>query len=75
MTVVGARAGFSVIVDQDLCMGSGYCVAQHPELFSADADGTAVPRAAGVLNEDQVAKADEAAHLCPASAIELVRSD
>ncbi|MFV8309037.1 ferredoxin [Mycobacteroides chelonae] len=73
--MAGAHTGLRVIVDQDLCMGSGYCVAQHPELFSADADGTAVPRAAGVLNEDQVANADEAANLCPASAIEVVSRD
>ncbi len=36
--------GFTVTVDQDPCMGSGYCIAQYPELFEADADGTAIPR-------------------------------
>nr|WP_231897173.1 ferredoxin [[Mycobacterium] stephanolepidis] len=28
-----------------------------------------------MLNEDELAKADEAAHLCPASAIEVVGRD
>lgn len=67
--------GFTVTVDQDLCMGSGYCIAQYPELFGADADGTAMPRSAGALRADQAAEAAAAAHLCPASAIEVRRGN
>ena len=62
---------FTVTVDQDLCMGSGYCVAQHPELFDVDPDGTATARGAGVLRADQAAEAAAAVHVCPASAIEV----
>lgn len=63
--------GFTVTVDQDLCMGSGYCIAQHPELFDADPDGTARAWGAGALRADQAAEAAAAAHVCPASAIEV----
>jgi ferredoxin len=65
--------GFTVTVDQDLCMGSGYCAAQHPDLFVMDADGTAVPRSAGALRQDEAEEAAAAAHVCPASAIEVGR--
>lgn len=67
--------GFTVTVDQDLCMGSGYCIAQHPELFEADVDGTAIPRSAGALGADRAEEAAAAAHVCPASAIEVRRGD
>lgn len=56
-------------------MGSGYCVAQHPDLFSEDVDGTAVPRTPGVLRQDQAVDAADAARICPASAIEVLGRD
>ncbi|AKP61298.1 ferredoxin [Mycobacteroides abscessus subsp. abscessus] len=52
-------------------MGSGYCVAQHPDLFGADVDGTAVPLHKGVLSGEQAREAADAAHVCPAAAIEI----
>ncbi|WP_078282195.1 ferredoxin [Mycobacteroides franklinii] len=63
--------GSIVTVDQDLCMGSGYCVAQHPDLFGADVDGTAVPLLTATLSEAQAQGAAAAAHICPAGAIEV----
>ncbi|MEU9808619.1 ferredoxin [Mycobacterium sp. NPDC050853] len=66
---------FTITVDQDLCMGSGYCIVQHPGLFGADADGIAMPLITGALLEDQVVEAADAAHICPASAIEVLRGD
>ncbi|ORA58514.1 ferredoxin [Mycobacteroides franklinii] len=63
--------GSIVTVDQDLCMGSGYCVAQHPDLFGADADGTAVPLLTATLSEAQAQGAAAAARICPADAIEV----
>ncbi|OHU22695.1 ferredoxin [Mycobacteroides franklinii] len=52
-------------------MGSGYCVVQHPDLFGADADGTAVPLMAATLTDAQAQGAAAAAHICPAGAIEV----
>jgi len=65
------EGGSIVTVDQDLCMGSGYCVAQHPDLFRADADGTAVPLLTATLSEAQAQGAAAAAQICPAGAIEV----
>lgn len=65
------EGGSIVTVDQDLCMGSGYCVVQHPDLFGADADGTAVPLLTATLSDAQAQGAASAAHICPAGAIEV----
>lgn len=71
MIVSPPDSSSSVSVDQDLCMGSRYCVAQHPDLFGADVDGTAVPLHKGVLSGEQAREAADAAHVCPAAAIEI----
>ncbi|TDZ46759.1 Ferredoxin-2 [Mycobacteroides franklinii] len=65
------EGGLIVTVDQDLCMGSGYCVVQQPDLFGADADGTAVPLLTATLSEAQAQGAAAAARICPAGAIEV----
>ncbi len=64
-----------ITVDQDLCMGSGYCIAQHPDLFCADEEGIAAPRNAGMLDASHAVGAINAAQICPASAIEVIRGD
>ncbi|WP_088415296.1 ferredoxin [Mycobacteroides saopaulense] len=66
-------SGVTVVVDQDLCMGSRYCVTQHPDLFGEDADGTAVSLQTERLSPEQARGAAEAAHVCPAAAIEVRR--
>ncbi|CPZ28119.1 Hypothetical protein ERS075644_04625 [Mycobacteroides abscessus] len=40
-------------------------------LFGADVDGTAVPLHRGVLSGEQAREAADAAHVCPAAAIEI----
>ena len=58
----------AVRVDDNLCVGSGMCVASHPDKFSFQPDGHA-KYTARVLDE---AAAREAEELCPVSAISLV---
>lgn len=60
-----------VAVDGHLCVGSGMCVATHPEFFAMQPDGHAA-YVAGTLNE---AAALEAEELCPVSAIQLTYED
>ncbi|SHS52975.1 Uncharacterised protein [Mycobacteroides abscessus subsp. abscessus] len=43
----------------------------NPDLFGADVDGTAVPLHKGVLSGEQAREAADAAHVCPAAAIEI----
>lgn len=72
---------FSVSVDQDLCMGSGYCVHAYPGLFGLDSDGIAEllqgdpPQPVGcgpmVLGPDQVGAVRKASDTCPAAAIHI----
>ena len=62
------RKLIAVRVDNDLCVGSGMCVASHPDKFEFQPDGHA-RYTAQVLDE---AAAREAEELCPVSAISLV---
>ncbi|MCW2642848.1 MAG: ferredoxin [Dactylosporangium sp.] len=60
-----------VRADRDRCCGSGNCVMTAPEVFDQDdAEGLVLVRAAEVppaLDE----RVRQAAHLCPAGAIEV----
>jgi len=58
----------AVRVDDNLCVGSGMCVASHPDRFAFQPDGHS-KYVARVLDE---AAAREAEELCPVSAISLV---
>jgi len=58
----------AVRIDDNLCVGSGMCVASHPARFAFQPDGHA-KYVAQVLDE---AAAREAEELCPVSAISLV---
>ncbi|MGL6234411.1 MAG: ferredoxin [Segniliparus sp.] len=72
---------YEVSVDQDLCMGSGYCLHENSKLFSFNDDGIAevlggeppAPAGAGpiLLRADQVEAARKAEAVCPSSAISL----
>ncbi|MBN7437892.1 ferredoxin [Mycobacteroides abscessus] len=61
--------GFTL--DQDMCMGSGYCARQYPQLFSMGDDGIAELQSAGSDDGDVIAAAGAAASFCPAGAIEV----
>ncbi|WP_141869893.1 ferredoxin [Arthrobacter sp. SLBN-53] len=54
-------------VDEDLCMGAGYCYRSFPEVFVEQADGTSRPSQA--LDHDHVRVAALASAVCPAGAI------
>ena len=62
------RVLIQVVVDHDLCVGAGICIATHPTLFRFGPSGQA-----GYVGEqlDEAAALD-AAELCPMSAIRLV---
>jgi ferredoxin len=62
------RKLMAVRIDPNLCVGSGMCVASHPDKFAFLPDGHA-HYAATVLDVDAAREAEE---LCPVSAISLV---
>lgn len=62
------RLLIEVVVDHDLCVGAGICIATHPTLFRFGDSG----HAAYVGEKIDEAAALEAAELCPMSAIRLV---
>jgi ferredoxin len=57
-----------VVVDANLCVGSGMCVNFNPDLFRIQADG----HAAYVGEKLDELAALDAAELCPVSAINLI---
>lgn len=65
------RVLIQVVVDHDLCVGAGMCVATHPTLFRFAGSGHSVY----VGERLDEAAALEAAELCPMSAIRLVYRD
>lgn len=65
------RVLIQVVVDHDLCVGAGICVATHPMLFRFEESG----HSAYVGERLDEAAALEAAELCPMSAIRLVYQD
>ena len=58
----------AVLIDPNLCVGSGMCVSSHPDKFALHADGHARYTAAA---PDEAA-AREAEERCPVSAISLL---
>jgi ferredoxin len=60
-----------VVIDPDLCVGSGLCVTTDPERFQIGPEGKA-RYAATNFDADL---AEDAAELCPQSAITLVYED
>lgn len=63
-----------VHVDTHRCKGTALCVAVAPEVFTVNAAGIAealMPEVSGEL----AAEAEEAALVCPASALEITADD
>ncbi|TDZ78164.1 Ferredoxin-2 [Mycobacteroides salmoniphilum] len=65
----------TVGIDHDICMGSGYCVREHPELFRMTTEGVAElywgakePVLSAVPDKFRKA-AEDASAICPAAAI------
>lgn len=58
-------------LDQDLCMGSGYCARAFPDLFSITDEGIAQLNTHAVLIGKVLHDAHQAAQICPAGAIEI----
>lgn len=73
--------GLSVKVDQDVCMGMGYCFRTAPTLFAPDDDGIVSllggDTATGPqdLPAERRAAAVKASQLCPSGAISLEGGD
>jgi ferredoxin len=62
---------FRVVIDRDLCVGSGLCVATDSRHFTIGSDGKA-EYCSEIVDLDL---AEEAAELCPQAAISLVSED
>lgn len=65
------KQSFAITVDDDVCMGAGYCYRSYPQLFAAATDDTSVAlaTAGGELLDD----ATRASQICPSGAIEIHR--
>ena len=68
----GGQNAVRVMVDPELCMGSGTCMAVAPTLFEMGDDGIATPRQS--LSE-RSAKLDQAVSRCPTGAIGTAQSN
>ncbi|WP_102142275.1 ferredoxin [Mycobacterium hubeiense] len=68
-----------LILDQDTCMGSGYCANASPRLFRIAADGVAeictgdTARGPVELADQDVEDARHCAAICPSGAITVAR--
>jgi ferredoxin len=61
-----------VVIDRDICMGSGVCVVYAPAAFTQDADSKAVLVAPVSESAEQIRIAVEA---CPTGALRIVNDD
>jgi ferredoxin len=66
-----SKAKFRVVIDRDLCVGSGLCVATDSRRFAIGPDGKAEYSSETV----DVGLAEEAVELCPQAAISLESGD
>jgi ferredoxin len=62
-------ADYDVVVDRDVCIGSGMCVVYAPESFDQDAEAKSLFRAD---SPDPLTVIQEAADSCPMGAITVV---
>jgi ferredoxin len=67
-----ARSAAGIVVDRDLCMGSGMCIVYAPNTFAHDDETKAV-----VIDPsgDPIEAIRNAVQACPTSAITLVTDD
>jgi ferredoxin len=70
------RTRITVAIDDELCIASGYCVSNAPDVFDQDAEGTAFVRD-GVDLDSAEGVLRESAASCPVQAISVtvVRGD
>jgi len=66
-----SKGKFRVVIDRDLCVGSGLCVATDSQRFAIGPDGKAEYSSQTV----DIDLAEEAVELCPQSAIRLESED
>ncbi len=69
MTATESEKNWSVVIDRELCMGSGLCITYAPGTFEHDEEARAVLRTPTTDNVDEVRSAVEA---CPTGAIQLI---
>jgi ferredoxin len=67
-----AADGWTVVVDRDICMGTGMCVVYAPAAFSQDEDTKSVFRAPYDADPAAVRTAVEA---CPTGALTLMTDE
>ena len=65
------KGKFRVVIDRDLCVGSGLCVATDSQRFVIRPDG----KAEYVSQTVDIGLAEEAVELCPQAAIRLESED
>ena len=65
------RGKFRVVIDRDLCVGSGLCVATDRQRFVIGPDG----KAKYISQTVDADLAEEAVELCPQAAIRLESED
>lgn len=64
--------GWRIVIDQNICVGSGTCMATAPEYFAFDDEDRACAPSGTVPQLPQIL---EAAELCPTSAIDVVDAE
>jgi ferredoxin len=69
VTATESEKNWSVVIDRELCMGSGLCITYAPGTFEHDEEARAVLRTPTTDNVDEVRSAVEA---CPTGAIQLI---
>ena len=69
MTATESDKTWSVVIDRELCMGSGLCITYAPGTFEHDDEARAVLRTSTTDALDEVRSAVEA---CPTGAIQLI---
>ncbi|MUM16784.1 ferredoxin [Mycobacterium sp. CBMA271] len=60
---------FSIRVDDDVCMGAGYCYGSYPRLFQENPNGTSAVKGTG--DPELLDDANKASQICPSGAIEI----
>ena len=60
-----------ITVDPELCMASGYCLRELPEILVEEPDGLAAVKDAATVSPELEAVAAKAVRNCPSGALEL----
>jgi len=62
-------------IDHESCLNSGQCEYLQPEIFQLDDDDQPQVLVEGEPTEDQLAKARDAAEMCPSQSIKIVEEN